>query len=516
MNNSESETHWVRYDKWALALLLLVGFLIRFEGIGLDLIDHHCFREGTEAMMARHFAREGIFLQYPKIDGYSAEPLLFINEFPLYPALMAFCYRIAIENVLFGRLISVAASLGSALVCYLLLRRMSRNTTPVWGTALFILSPLGSYVGRCVMRHPTAFFFMILSFYLWILWLQKPMWRFWFGALFSGALSILMNFANAYIGLPMLCALVLIRGVKGFFDRRVWLLAGLMLFPSVLWLKHAMEFGAWFMTGEGGVKQRDLGRFIRLEWLNSDFFESVGSHLSTMLLTPLGCFLAFVGLLIAWRSPLAWIARVWALTVFIYFGFDHYPIYMHVHDYYFVHALFPACLAFGLAGGALVEIAGLKSPRFPHVGASIASVVLGLLLLVSWVVYDRPLKKQFLHTEVGWLQHWLPASRGVRELTDPDAILVVDRDVDALIYLCDRRGWVADWKELTPEALESMVRHGADYLLITSYTMGEKGAFTGFDFYDPEKGSPAAGWVQSHGKVIKDGLVYQIVDLAPS
>ncbi|MBW7938778.1 MAG: hypothetical protein H3C63_08240, partial [Candidatus Omnitrophica bacterium] len=96
MNNSESETHWVRYDKWALALLLLVGFLIRFEGIGLDLIDHHCFREGTEAMMARHFAREGIFLQYPKIDGYSAEPLLFINEFPLYPALMAFCYRIAI------------------------------------------------------------------------------------------------------------------------------------------------------------------------------------------------------------------------------------------------------------------------------------------------------------------------------------------------------------------------------------------------------------------------------------
>lgn len=512
----EPETHWYRYDKWALALLLLAGLIIRFEGIGINLIDHHCFREGTEAMMARHFAREGLFIQYPRIDGYSAEPLLFVNEFPLYPALIAGCYRIGIEHVVFGRLISIAASLGTVLVLYLLLRRMSRNTAPVWGTALFVLSPLGSYVGRCVMRHPLAFFFMILSFYLWILWLKKPVRLYWIGTWVSGALSILMNFANAYMGLPMLCALILIRGWKGLFDRRVWLLAGLTLFPTALWLNHAMEFGAWFMTGEGGVAQRDLGRFLHLGWWNSEFFGSLGYHLWTMLLTPLGCFLTLVGLLVAWKSPLAWIARVWALTVFLYFGFDHYPIYMHVHDYYFVHALFPACLAFGLAGGGLVEIGTLKSPRFPHVGTAVAALVLGCLFMVNWLMYDRPLKKRFLATEVGWLQHWLPASQGVRELTEPDAVLVVDREIDALIYLCDRRGWVTDWKKLTPEALESMVGNGADYLLITSYTMGEKGTFTGYDFYDPVNGSPAAQWVQKNGKVVKDGLVYQIVDLTPS
>jgi hypothetical protein len=498
-----------------LAALLLLGLFLRVEGIRLDLIDHHCFREGTEAMMARHFDRQGLAPQYPQICGYAASPLIFVNEFPLYPLTVAAGYRLFGEHILLARLVSIVFSLGTAVLVFFLLRRFCSNSAPLWGTLLFVLSPLGSYAGRCVLRHPMAFLFMVLAFYLWVLWVERPGWLLWGGVWLSAAITILMNFANAYIGLPMLAVLLAMRGGKALLDRRIWVLAGLVLLPSVLWLKHASEFGAWFLTGPGGVQQRSLGQFIGLTWLDAAFFKSLGFHLWHMLLTPAGCLLALGGLLISWRSPFAWVVRIWALTVFVYFGFDHYPIAEVVHDYYFLHALVPACLAFGLAAGWLVEKAGDWIPLRRDAGHWGMTAVLLVITLFSWYSFDRPLKKNFLEVEAGWLRHWTMAGKRVQETIPQGTPIVVDRAVDALIYLCDHPGWVTDWQTLTEESLRSLIAHGAEYLLITSYTMGGPDQYTGYQFYDESNGSPAAAWVRAHGKVIQDASIFQIVDLIP-
>ncbi len=506
------EMTWYRYDKWAILALLLLGLGIRLQGIRLDLIDHNCFRGATEAMMARHFDRHGLVLQYPYICGYASTPVKFVNEFPLYPALMAVTYRFFGEDILFGRLISIVASLGTALLCYLILRHQFSNSTPFWGMLLFTLSPLGSYVGRCVLRHPTAFFFMALAFFLWMLWLERSSWWLWLGVWFSAAASILMNFPNAYIGLPMLAALILYRGWRGILDRRVWWLAVLVLLPTFLWVYHAMVSGAWFMTPRG-TSQREPGKFFRLEWWNPEFFQNLGIHLWGMLLTPSGVILASLGLFLFWRSRFPWVVRVWAATVFLYFAYDSYAVSVEIHDYYFLHALFPACLAAGIAGGTLVDVARVHARNFPN----LASLAMACLLLVpmvrNWQSVDIPLKQRFLVEEVGWLKHWLPASRAIREKTEADAVVVVDREVESLIYLCDRPGWVINYRDLHPDVLEKMVAQGGDYLLITTYTMGQDGRFTGYQFYTD---SPGASWVQAHGAVIEDASIYQIVDLTPA
>ncbi|MCG3197504.1 MAG: hypothetical protein GHCLOJNM_01990 [bacterium] len=507
---------WRRYDKWALAALLLIGFLIRVRGIEIDLIDHHCWREGTEAMMARHFFRHGITVQYPHINGYSARPSVFVNEFPLYPATLALAYReFGAENIVLGRLISIACSLATAALCYWLLRRHFNNSAPFWGALLFVLSPLGSYVGRCLLRHPMAFFLMTLAFCLWLLWLERPTWRLWVGVWICCALAVLTNFANAYVGVPMLAALLFHRGVKGLSDRRVWGLAGAIFLPTALWIYHAMAFGAWFLTGQDGAKQRDFGRFLRLEWWNSEFFSSLADHLYRMVFTPMGCLLAALGLLLYWRSPLAWIVRIWAVSVFAYLAFDHYVVYIVVHDYYFLHALFPGCLAAGIGCGALVDLSRRLSKRYPNVCALGASVLLLPLVFWSWRVWDAPLKESFLVTEPGWIQNWVPAGKAIQAKTERDAVLVVDREIDALIYLCDRPGWVTNWRTLDEATIRSLIEAGADYLLITKYTMGENGRFTGYLFDDPKEGSPAAPWVRAHCAVIEDASTFQIVDLTP-
>jgi len=498
-----------------LVILVAVGLAIRLEGIGNELIDHHTFRQGTEAMMARDFHRNGFDLLHPHIYGYSNGPTVFVNEFPLYPAIVASLYRVYGEREILGRIISLLASLGTGLLVYFLLRLFHTGSAPFFGSLLFMLSPLGSYVGRCYLRHPLAFFLMILGFYMWLHWVRRPTWSLWLGVWFAITASVMTNFANAYIGLPMLVALLTARGRKGLADHRPWTLALGILLPTFAWVCHAFNHGAWFMGGPGGNKQRDLGRFLSMEWLNAEFFGSLGYHLWVVLLTPAGCILAVFGLLLYWRSPFAWLVRSWALAAFLYLCFDHYAVYIVVHDYYFLHLLIPGCLAFGMAAEFLCATAKRWAS---NLGGSSAQVIPGatgvvLLLLTVWSYwqFDRPLKESFLCTEYGWIQQWLPASAAVRELTEPDDILLVDQPDDSLIYYCDRPGWVSDMKHLSERVFQNHIREGVDYLLVTTYEW-EGDRLTGYRF---DREFEAAPWVRAHCPVAEDGPTYQIIDLRP-
>jgi len=126
------------------------------------------------------------------------------------------------------------------------------------------------------------------------------------------------------------------------------------------------------------------------------------------------------------------------------------------------------------------------------------------------------MRKQFMEVEAGWNAHWIQAGRKVRELTEPGSRMVVDRAEDALIYYCDRPGWVNHPQDLTEKAIRSEIANGADYLLLTLYKMdGDR--FTGYRFDDPDSpmGSPCAKWVRANCPVIHDGSTYEIIDLQP-
>lgn len=515
-------------SRWLFWAVMLVGVGLRLQSITMPLIDHHCYRQSTEAMMARNFDRYGITLQYPLIEGYSSDRVDFVNEFPLYPALVATVYRLLGPNDVIGRLITLLFSCATGWLVFRLLARYYHNSTPYWGMALFLLSPLGWFLGRTFLRHPMAFFFQLACFFYWLKWLEEKRWGDLFLTGVCGAVTILMNFANAYIGLPMLVALLLLHGPRGLLDRKHLALAVAMLLPSWLWLQHAIKFGAWFLVGD---QARDGGRLLRLEWVNMAFVESLWDGYWKLLLTPVGFLLVLVGLVVAVRRiPAGCCAVVWFLTVLLYFCVDHYPIYINRHEYYFLHALLPASMLGGIAAGRVVDwLSELLKKRFPAMARPcwkngdeilqqttraqlLAAVVLAVVFLVGgWAHYHTKLRNRYLVEEPGWIQHWVQAGKAVQELLPEDAVMVVDQSEDALIYHCNRRGFVTDWRTLTPDLLENMRSQGARYLLITSYQWEDGPA--GYLFDDPLQGSPAAPHVRKLYPVLYEGNLFQIVHL---
>ncbi|MCA9445701.1 MAG: glycosyltransferase family 39 protein [Candidatus Omnitrophica bacterium] len=521
----------LRIGKWEaaiLAVLLLLGLGIRLQRISNKLLDHHSFRQGTEAMMARNFARDGIVVQYPKKEGYAQWSDIEVNEFPLYPATVALAYKIlGREHDAIGRLVTIMFSLATGFLCYLILRTHFQNSAPLWAMALFMLSPLGAYVGRCFLRHPMAFFFQALAFYLWLLWVKKPGWGLWIGVWISAAITGLMNFPNLYIGFPMGVALLVTRGWGSLKDKRIWWLVVATLLPPLLWLKHSLEFSSVFLASDPtGIKQRDLGRFIRLEWFNSDFFWNMWDGTWNLLLTPGIFILVVIGLCLGWRSKICWIIRAWLGIAFLYLCVDHYPIYLNRHEYYFVHLLTPACLLGGIAAGWIIGKVVLLKPDHIGLVGSAATIGLAMAILLPWQAYHFPLMEKYMVTEYGWSQHWAVAGAKVQELTEPEAVMVVDRPEDALIYYCDRPGWVNRFENIKKDQWQ--MSGGGDYLLVTSYRVGqdENGNWinVGFDFDNPPEGvpeeglspgSPAAPWVRANCPVIYDELRFQIIDLQP-
>lgn len=520
-----------------LVIFLVIGLTLRLglgvgprgETLSNKLLDHHSFRQATEAMMARNFARDGIVLQYPKREGYSQWSAIEVNEFPLYPATVAAAYRLlGREHDAIGRAVTILFSLGTGLLCFFILRLYFENSAPWWGLALFMISPLGVYVGRCFLRHPMAFFFQALALLCWLLWLRRPRWDLWGAACLSTAITGLMNFPNLYVGLPMAAALFLSRGSRGFFDRRVWAFAGISLLPPLLWLQHSMKFASVFLaTDITGTKQRDLGRFLRLEWVNADFFSNLWEGTHDLLLTPVGLILGVIGLMLGWRSPVCWIVRIWLGAALLYLCVDHYPVYLNRHEYYFVHLLTPAALAVGIAGGWLVGKAAQFRPEHSGLYGTGAAFLFGMGLLIPWQSYHFPLMEKYMVEEYGWIEHWAAAGEKVREITEPDAVMVVDRPEDALIYYCDRPGWVN--RNANIQEGQWQTSGGGDYLLITTYKGVHQDAEgnwrnEGFHFDNPpegdpelglDPGSPAAPWVRANCPVVFDHLTFQIVDLQP-
>ena len=94
-----------------------------------------------------------------------------------------------------------------------------------------------------------------------------------------------------------------------------------------------------------------------------------------------------------------------------------------------------------------------------------ATAGLAVAILLPWQAYHFPMMEKYLVEAYSHLQHWLVAGEKVREITEPEAVLVVDRPEDGLIYYCDRTGWVN--RNFNIQEGQWQLSGGGDYLLLT-------------------------------------------------
>ncbi len=150
-------------------LLLIVAFaaLLRLQGIHDPLLDHPAWRQGDTASIARNFALLQYNIMYPQTN-YDGPPPNYVElELQIVPYLAATLYKLFGVHEIFGRLITLAFSLGTVAVVGLFGRWLFTSTLAGLGAAFFFaIFPGSIYYGRTFTPDCAMVFFLTAALYV--------------------------------------------------------------------------------------------------------------------------------------------------------------------------------------------------------------------------------------------------------------------------------------------------------------------------------------------------------------
>jgi hypothetical protein len=153
---------------WAASLagILLLALLLRLHGIHDPILDHPGWRQGDTASIARNFTLLRYDIMYPQTT-YNGPPPNYVElELQIVPFLAATLYKFFGIHVVFGRLISIAFSLGTVLVLGFFARWLFADALAGIVAAFFYAVFPGSvYYGRTFTPDTAMVFFLSCALY---------------------------------------------------------------------------------------------------------------------------------------------------------------------------------------------------------------------------------------------------------------------------------------------------------------------------------------------------------------
>jgi hypothetical protein len=150
-----------------LAIVALVSLLAHAKGLTAPLLDYHFHRQVNTASIARRYWREARPIQEPRIDWNGAQDRLAATELPLYMWTYGKLWPLAGLGEKWGRLISAAASLLTAILLFFFFERELGREPAFWGATIFSVLPLEAYFGRTVQPEAAALLALVGGLLLW-------------------------------------------------------------------------------------------------------------------------------------------------------------------------------------------------------------------------------------------------------------------------------------------------------------------------------------------------------------
>jgi 4-amino-4-deoxy-L-arabinose transferase-like glycosyltransferase len=449
-------------ESLALAGILVLALAVRLIKISQPYVDDWSFKQGTIAMIAENFYRNGFNIFYPQINWAGNSAGYIGTEFPLVPFLASVLYLPFGVHEWIGRSVSVAFSLLALPFFYFLVRKIASERSALFAAVIYALAPLSIFASRSFMSDMTSLGFSIIALYLFSEWLDRSHERrLLFAAGAATALAILVKAPAVIIGLPLLYMAWEQYRWKFIRDPRIWLFAGVSIVFPVAWYSHA-----YYITLTYPPHQFAGSDGLRLEELH--FYTSVGRRLVGSSLTPFVAVGMLAGLFL---PPVTKYGRLfyWWLVAICFFiviaGFGNR------HPWYQLPVV-PVAAAF--AGQAcdfvLRRIRGLTQSRSAELFSGAALV---LTLLVVSYNHIKPLYDP-------WAAPLREAGHQLDRIASPDAlaVFVVEGDSSG-IYYGKRKGWHAfddsNWGAPLDSAqaireLEKLRKRGATHLVFTQYT----------------------------------------------
>jgi 4-amino-4-deoxy-L-arabinose transferase-like glycosyltransferase len=446
-----------------LAGLIFLALAARLFKISQPYVDEWSFKQGTIAMIAENFYRNGFNIFYPQINWAGDAAGYIGTEFPLVPFLASLLYVPFGVHDWIGRSVSVMFSLLALPFFYLLVKKISNERSALLAALIYALAPLSIFASRSFMSDMTSLGLSIIALYLFSEWLDRSNNRsLLLAAAAATTLAILVKAPAAIVGLPLAYMAWEQYRWKFIFEPRVWLFGCLSILFPIAWYAHAyyitLSYPPYQFAGSDGVS---------LERLH--FYTAVARRLVGSSLTPVVAAGMLAGLFLPpptkyGRMFYWWLAATGLFIIIAGFG--------NRHPWYQLHVV-PVAAAFaGRAFDAGVrKIRALTQSRRAELLSS--AVLVATLFVVSYS-HVRPLYDP-------WAAPLKEAGSQIDRITSPTALAVFVLDGDSSgVYYSKRKGWHAfddsywgaplDSGQAITE-LEKLRSRGATHLVFTQYTV---------------------------------------------
>ncbi len=452
-----------------LWLLLIVAFaaLLRLKGIHNPILDHPAWRQGDTASIARNFAHLKYNLLYPQTN-YDGPPPNYVElELQIVPFLAATLYKFFGVHEIFGRLITLAFSVGTVAVIGLFARWLfSSALAGVVAAFFFAIFPGSVYYGRTFTPDTAMVFFLSAALYVTTrlivedeVFTQRSLARATALLTFAylakpvsvagivpviGALGERLRAGRTMRPTAILVLLVVPLIILGLYDERVRAHAEWQWASGITTLHVIPALKAAFTTKSGFL--------LKL----SQFSTVIGMLRETMLGS-----LAFA-LTIGSFVLLPWVhvrsrAVLWGWLVggLLY---TYAVVTVERVDYYMYLLLPLAALAIG---GALAHaigrvLAGTAEPPARYAVVALAPVI----ALLCFVQSQAAVRPYYAYSKATYRD-----AVALSEQLAPHALVVVGHYGPDVLYYIDRYGWEEDPAVWTPFDEESAIRKGARYFV---------------------------------------------------
>lgn len=420
-----------------VCILVVIAVYTRLYGFTRTIGDWHSWRQSDTASVARNFIKFGFDPLRPRFDDLSNIPSGKDNpmgwrmvEFPIYQSAGYWVWRafpgVPIELVL--RLVTIAASVGTLIILYLLIEHAVGTFAALAGAFVFAVLPYGVYYGRSILPDPFMVFWAVLSVYLALKATDrkdeagKAVWMFVLLAGVSGALSLLVK--------PM--AIFLLLPVPYLFFRRFGISLNLFIGLLVYWIIGLLPLAVWrqwilqypegiavytWLFNEGGIRFKGA-------W----FYWLFARRLAELMLGYWGLVPLSLGILIAPAKREGWIFRCWIIGAIAYMVVIARGNVQH--DYYQI-LLVPVVSVYVGKGFAFL----LQNKVFSR-AVSFQLSVISLLFMLAFSWYTIRSYYWINHPEI------IEAGRAADKLLPKDAKVIAPYGGDTtFLYQTNRQGW---------------------------------------------------------------------------
>jgi len=171
--------HLLRSHFFLLAVILLIGFIVRFYRIDNPVADWQSWRQADTAAVSRNYAEHGIDLLHPRMNnvsnvqsGLSNPHAYFFAEFPIYNATQAWLFvffgGLTIEE--WGRIVTMISSVIAGLFLYLIASKHSDKTIGLLSAFFYMFVPYDIYYGRVILPDPSMTMAILGGIYFFDKW----------------------------------------------------------------------------------------------------------------------------------------------------------------------------------------------------------------------------------------------------------------------------------------------------------------------------------------------------------